>query len=64
LFFQRKKSASSGLPSVCPEERTPAFIGSQRFYRKNFTAEPMEWRTDYGAEAQVQPYGVLFCLGR
>ena len=24
----------------------------------------MEWRTDYGAEAQVQPYGVLFCLGR
>ena len=24
----------------------------------------MEWRTDYGAEAQVQPYGVLLCLGR
>ena len=51
-------------PIVCFEERTPAFIGSQRFCRKNFTAEPMEWRTDYGAEAQVQPYGVLFCLGR
>ena len=61
---QAERTAVRTAPIVCPEERTPAFIGSQRFCRKNFTAEPMEWRTDYGAEAQVQPYGVLFCLGR
>ena len=62
--LQAELMAVQAAPIVCFEERTPAFIGSQRFCRKNFTAEPMEWRTDYGAEAQVQPYGVLFCLGR
>ena len=62
--LQAELMAVQASPIVCFEERTPAFIGSQRFCRKNFTAEPMEWRTDYGAEAQVQPYGVLFCLGR
>ena len=61
--LQAELMAVQAAPIVCPEERTPAFIGSQRFCRKNFTAEPMEWRTDYGAEAQVQPYGGAVLLG-
>ena len=61
--LQAELMAVQAAPIVCFEERTPAFIGSQRFCRKNFTAEPMEWRTDYGAEAQVQPYGGAVLLG-
>ena len=39
--LQAELMAVQAAPIVCFEERTPAFIGSQRFCRKNFTAEPM-----------------------
>jgi len=63
FVFPEEEICKQWFAECLPRGKNPCFYRQSTICRKNFTAEPMEWRTDYGAEAQVQPYGGAVLLG-